>query len=164
MLTFFDDAFALCITMGSNGYLSHRAVGANAGCSVPQGGRTCAARPYERAVGANAGCSVPQGGLSPVDANNNEVDFSKASITVTLEQNDTTGVSDFGQPKTGFPIVLDSGIVPQGDNCGWSVDATQIGMFASPYQNAFIVHVHNGTPAACSTPGHAFFFKVCARP
>ena len=89
--------------------------------------------------------------------------FASATITVTLEQDDTTGLSSINQSLTP-PAVLASGVIPEAGSCGLYVDASQIGILAPPYQNAFIVHTRAGNATSCLLAPHAFFFKVCARP
>ncbi|MDP4233825.1 MAG: hypothetical protein Q8913_10740 [Bacteroidota bacterium] len=87
-----------------------------------------------------------------------------ASIVVSLRDNDTTGLSSF----LGFPVVANDPADPTTE-CGWSIDATRIGIVrnvADNNPNYFIVHVRPPsvpTKYCGPTTGHAFSFQVFGR-
>ena len=102
------------------------------------------------------GCTVVRLGTGTygVALNNTNGNFSNASVTVTVRDNDTTNSNWMHDPtewqlKPG--IALDS-------TCGHAT-ATQIGIFVKA--NEFIIHTY--PTGSCDPQDRPFFFKVCGR-
>ncbi len=82
--------------------------------------------------------------------------LSNVSITASLINNDTTGTT--GQPPPdGGSILVWAGGLPDSAVCG-KIVVSDIGIFAPPNQNVFIVHTYN---SFCQQAPEPFYFKVC---
>ena len=102
--------------------------------------------------------------LNSKDAKGNSLVFKNASITVTVQENDTTGVNALAPAVPGRTSVT---------GCGHAT-ASEIGILNAPFDNAFIVHIYSLTTTKAGgnvtnvndcTPNDQlpFFIKVCAR-
>ncbi|MDP4200620.1 MAG: hypothetical protein Q8922_09340 [Bacteroidota bacterium] len=82
------------------------------------------------------------------------------SITVTLEDLDTTGMSQFIPPTDNS--TLKDGVTPSAYGTCDIANATPLDKFNQP--NRFLVHIRLGSLAGCAYDNHSFYFKVCGRP
>lgn len=114
--------------------------------------------------------SFPGSYLVELDINDSKANrdtLKEASIVVSLRSNDTSGFSTFHAKHGGLIL---QGTPETSTTCGWSIDATQIGIvedLTAPEvgRNTFIVHIRPPGDLAHCLPliSHAFFFQVFGR-